>query len=629
MAPCVLKLCEKYFKSAKALKGSLVVINLVPNPNIFQRKIIMNLNDDNRHEICVMVKDAKKIHWNASHVTEKAQNYLMLVTNANEITSIVHQLKKLPTWNPIAQVVVIFTDAMKSESEQDSMVRVVFNELLMNDVLNVNVVIQRTNSLTVLEVLTWFPYERDNCADYIENIRKIDECKLIETKDPTTGIIQRNDIITSFSAKYYPKIPTHFHECPMKVTTFLWEPYVVGHRNKIQRGLEVVMIQTISQKMNLKPVYKVIDQQSATKLITANNETGLYADILQRKSDIMVGGLYENPVSRKYLSASIPYHQDDLTWCVAKAGFAPTWLNVFVIFSEKTWFAIIGALVITSLVLWVLVRKENVYRENFMWSFMVALSISTSQYGHYWPKKFYIKLFLATLIFYGLHINTAYHSYLISVLTRPRYDQQISTVENAIKNGMEFKVDENTEPFFKKNDEASNYLDKNHKICENLNDCLMDVAKNRSKAVGISREHAKNTRLPATANGIYCFPPTDNIFVYSVVMLVKKNHHLLSKINENIRIISESGLLSKWQKDSVRIDEFNDDSTNNKNNNEHGSIQMKLKMEHVEGAFLLVLIGLTLSALVFFMELFTFWLSNKKKDNKMIKQFENLFCHAS
>ena len=345
----------------------------------------------------------------------------------------------------------------------------------------------------------------------------------------------------------------------------------------------------------------------------------------------MVGGLYENPVSRTYLSASISYHQDDITWCVAKAGFAPTWLNVFLIFSEKTWFAIIGALMVTSLVMWLFVRRENVYRKNFMWSFMVALSISTSQYGHYSPRKFYIKLFLATLIFYGLHINTAYHSYLISVLTKPRYDQQISTVQTAIENGMEFKVGENTVTFFKKDDGISKYLDNNHKICQNLNDCLMDVAKNRSNAVAISREHAENTRLPITADDIYCFPPTDNIFVYSVVMLVKKNYHLLSKINENIRIISESGLLSKWQKDSEQIDAFNDEltNTNKNNNNPHGSVQMKLKMEHVEGAFLLVIIGLVLSTLVFFMELFTFWLSKKKKHNKMINKFENLFCHAS
>jgi hypothetical protein len=46
-----------------------------------------------------------------------------------------------------------------------------------------------------------------------------------------------------------------------------------------------------------------------------------------------VGGLYENPISRRLVSSSIPYYQDDITWCVAKAGLAPSWLNVFIIFN--------------------------------------------------------------------------------------------------------------------------------------------------------------------------------------------------------------------------------------------------------------------------------------------------------
>lgn len=49
----------------------------------------------------------------------------------------------------------------------------------------------------------------------------------------------------------------------------------------------------------------------------------------------MIGGLYENQVSRKVLSSSIPFYQDDITWCVAKAGLAPKWMNVFIIFNCK------------------------------------------------------------------------------------------------------------------------------------------------------------------------------------------------------------------------------------------------------------------------------------------------------
>lgn len=105
IAPCVLKLCEKYFKSEKsALKGSLVIINLIPNPTLFQRLILQSLNEDERHELGVMIKDARKRHHNASHVTEKAKNYFMLLSNSSELSTTIKQLKHLPTWNPLAQV---------------------------------------------------------------------------------------------------------------------------------------------------------------------------------------------------------------------------------------------------------------------------------------------------------------------------------------------------------------------------------------------------------------------------------------------------------------------------------------------------------------------------------------------
>lgn len=135
----------------------------------------------------------------------------------------------------------------------------------------------------------------------------------------------------------------------------------------------------------------------------------------------------------------------------------------------------------------------------------------------------------------------------------------------------------------------------------------MDVTKNRSKAVAISREHAKNTRLPITDDDFYCFPPTDNIFVYSVVIIAKKDFHLLSKFNGLIRTIFESGLLSKWHKDSKNDDGGNDEDLEvNRSINKNKNIQMKLKFVHVEGAFLLCGIGLLAASFAFLIEKITF-----------------------
>jgi hypothetical protein len=86
---------------------------------------------------------------------------------------------------------------------------------------------------------------------------------------------------------------------------------------------------------------------------------------------------------------------------------------------------------------------------------LVTMSIATGQYGHYWPSKTGIRLFLGTLFFFGLHINTAYHSYLINVLTNPRFNDQVNTVEQAMGVGMIFEVGENTVDFFRKDDAVS------------------------------------------------------------------------------------------------------------------------------------------------------------------------------
>lgn len=126
----------------------------------------------------------------------------------------------------------------------------------------------------------------------------------------------------------------------------------------------------------------------------------------------------------------------------------------FLFSTVTTWIGLVITLIVTSIALHFFVRNEGNYRENFVWAVLISLSLSTSQYGHYWPVKGGIKLFLATMLFYGLHINTAYHSYLINVLTNPRYDTQIDTVEEAMSAGLIFEVGENTVEYFKKEDDV-------------------------------------------------------------------------------------------------------------------------------------------------------------------------------
>lgn len=183
--------------------------------------------------------------------------------------------------------------------------------------------------------------------------------------------------------------------------------------------------------------------------------------LIYRLSDIMVGGFHENTVSRQVLSSSVPYYQDDLTWCVAPAGLASNITNVFGIFNLLTWFVTIFGIILTGLCILAYSRMEEKQNsENVTWSIMMALSFTLSQSSHFFPNRLTVKLFLLVVIFYGMHFNVAYHSFLITVLTRPRYESQIATTDTAVQAGLAFSGNEDTFEYFtrKGNDSVSQML---------------------------------------------------------------------------------------------------------------------------------------------------------------------------
>lgn len=158
-----------------------------------------------------------------------------------------------------------------------------------------------------------------------------------------------------------------------------------------------------------------------------------------------------------------------------------------------------------------------------------------------------------------------------------------------------------------------------------MDECFKVITRDRTKALAISRAHALNNPFGLKDDDdFYCFPISDDVVIYSAVMMFRRFHYFLPVINEKIRAISESGLLTKWQKDSTRSRKIATADVKGG----HGSVQMKLRLDHVEGAFLVVLIGLSIAFIVFLLELLIHWLIKKKKSQRILKTMERLLCHA-
>lgn len=280
LAPCLLDLSEKYFKSKRAMRGSLVVFNSVNHPKPFlQMKILKFFNEHKRHVMGVMSKDARFKHRNASRVTDRAQNYMLFLVEQKDLTLALIQWKSLPTWNPLAQTVIVFMNPLETVDEKDKKVQNIFDELLDNGILFANVIYQMSGNAFKMEVETWFPYYDRGCARTVDNIYKIDECIVYEDIDGKTRKIRRNT--TEFNLDKYPKIPNTLHNCSFTASAFIFEPFVVGSKT-VKSGLEIIMLQTITKQMELDLNFILLPEELRIRKISEDNLTGIYANLIQK-----------------------------------------------------------------------------------------------------------------------------------------------------------------------------------------------------------------------------------------------------------------------------------------------------------------------------------------------------------
>lgn len=276
---CIKKLCQYHFRTKHAMKGSLVIMNLTPDPTPYQSSIIESLDEDRNHEFSVMVKDSRKKHRNASHVSEKAQNYFMFIVTSEDVNSTVNQWHSLPTWNPLAQVIVLFTETYSTDL-QDAETRLVLDKLLQHGMLNVNVMSHRIDT-NIMQVVTWYPYASGNCAKEIRELTVIDECEY-QIRDENDEENRHTAYAIYKPNRKVPKIPLTMNGCPLLVSSSVWEPYTFydSNSNRFVKGIEVLLIYTIAQVLRLRPIFKYLNETRENRL--SDRLPDAYAELQNR-----------------------------------------------------------------------------------------------------------------------------------------------------------------------------------------------------------------------------------------------------------------------------------------------------------------------------------------------------------
>lgn len=322
----------------------------------------------------------------------------------------------------------------------------------------------------------------------------------------------------------------------------------------------------------------------------------------------MIGGMDEDSNTRRLLTSSIPYYQDDETWCVAVAKPEELWKGIFQLFDLIEWTGIIGIICLFAVILYIIAGIDD-RNENMHWTLLASLSLTIGLATAYEPKKSNVRFMFFFFLFYGLIFSSFFHSFLVNVLSNPMRKPQVANAPMAIQQRYRFAGGTLAATHIDGGDETSATIAAAYELCADIDVCMQQLRAVDTLAVAVSRQHAMNAPTIAKAD-LFCFPKLNNVYSYSVSMLMRKNFHLLAKMNSIIRRVMEFGLIQKWERDGeveqllkLKKQEMATALAASGRKQDDDENVVVLTVGHIAGAMIIMAVGYALATFVFCMEL--------------------------
>lgn len=319
-------------------------------------------------------------------------------------------------------------------------------------------------------------------------------------------------------------------------------------------------------------------------------------------------------------------------------------MSIFIVFEKNLWLTVGITILLASIIFYFAALIDYRKPKNFIWCLMMIFNYGFGKrffknihekipnfshiglYAHHNPRRPFVRVFIAGMLFMGLNLNAAYTGYLLNVLTTPRYDHQVSNIYEAIESGYEFTGGENLKALFELGrDSASEHLRDYYTACFEIDKCLLGIKTDKKLAIAISRQHSMNAKVPITDEDMFCFEKADNIFSFSVVMLFKRDHHLLPLVNTLIRRITEYGFILKWRSDA-EYEKLKEVVKRVREKAAEGN--QAINVAQLFGLFAVGGAGVLLALIVFIIEWIVFYFAQKKKIKFVRKYIEAKFFYS-
>jgi hypothetical protein len=464
----------------------------------------------------------------------------------------------------------------------------------------------------MFDLYTWFPYHSPDQCSTVRNVFLLDTW----TTEGQGRFIK--------NANLFPiKIKNHLQTCPVTATTFPLT-VAVGNATEINtgketntkitysEGWEIILLKSIAESLN-STIHYIPPPRNNEKwgdLLNNGSYTGLTGDLVYNRADIGFAAWSLHPRTLQSLDATKTYFRDEWVWWVTCAKKIPRWKSIFMVFSAATWTAGVCSVLLSLLVMVLLARGEQrtgipqewqIYRRfpscfSSVWAVLLAVSVSAK------PRTWSVRTFFASWVCHCLAVSTIFDAFLITYLIDPGLQHQMNSFEEIISSGKDFGYHPGISAIA---DESDNIKMKQRILCDNNNSppCLDWVGyhNNFSLLSSITFMDYTLTRWYLDENGkpLIC-QAGDTFYGANYVIYMTKGSPLLSHFNRVITRHIEAGILGYILKQGMDLQRIQAAA---RARDVPVGEYCNLSMEHLQGAFLIYVVGLTLSCIAFVGEL--------------------------
>ncbi|KAF5285773.1 hypothetical protein FQR65_LT13052 [Abscondita terminalis] len=288
-------------------------------------------------------------------------------------------------------------------------------------------------------------------------------------------------------------------------------------------------------------VLKTMVNRFGLSLTTENSQTTVHV-----RNFFTIGIGYRDLLTNHFYTSI--FYSDKMICIVPFPQKIPTMKIVKMIFKTIVWIYVLVTFVAASLTWWFIVKRTNL-SEAFLKVFSITLFGSTNDYERSRSMRC---LFLAYVV-YAIHIQTAFNSKLIEILTIPQYEPRIKSLTELGDSDVAILVREGIYTLFFDHEEHHGTLF--NKIKEKMvvkevgeySDLVFDINTYNTMAVLLT-----NNEVELITNALktefcilddFTFVPRMDMAFYGI-----EGAYILKTIDEVIVLLRESGLLDHFLK---------------------------------------------------------------------------------